>query len=165
MTLNFEKYERKLTRYFEDTVEAKGIDVKVLTDGIVNVLNQLKIRDYGEKNSNVISVKDGAGKEFKWNKDTGIMYFYGSTRDDYGPTNKELEYYMLNSKSFIGCTGGTLKFNSPMRFYPPNALGSAYGGSCCYEIYFNISKDVRVLLEMILSNQSSRQGDLLGLDS
>jgi len=153
MTLNFEKYERKLTRYFEDTVEAKGVDVKVLTDGVINVLNQLKLRDYGDKNSNVISVKDGAGKEFKWNKDTGLMSCYGSNYNDvsfghlFTTSTKEMFGYWTRDGVV------TLNFKYPISSDP------------LYEIYIKASEDVLALLETILSNQSSRQGDLIGLDS
>ena len=47
MTLNFERYSAKLTRYFEETLMNKS-DNKVLTTGVVNVLNRLKIRDCGD---------------------------------------------------------------------------------------------------------------------
>jgi len=155
MTLNFEKYARKLTRYFEDTVESKGIDVKVLTDGVVNVLNQLELRDYGGKNSNVISVKDGGGNKFTWNKDTGLMSCYGSHHGDpsgnlFTTSTKELFGYWIKQSVVV------LNFKYPIAIGDKTQLN---------EIYVKASKDVVALLETILSNQSSRQGDLLGLDS
>jgi hypothetical protein len=99
---------------------------------------------------NVLSVKDGDDMEFSYNKDTGIMSFYGSN------PAALMQHFTLNTKKFYGYTESkyyvNLKFESPISYAPQNATGPL---NYYYEVFIKSNKDVTALLETIISNHKN----------